>query len=785
MKKAREVRPGGWLATGMAKPNKSIRERLGWSHSDDANGTAVGGINSFYANNRSLFPDQYWQLYKSTPDVRACIDSIARRIATWDWYVKVNSDPRDEIEYSRLSEQSAKVRNFLAMPNTDGTTWQEMMQAMVTDLLLYDAGVIELVNDESGRMSELQVWLGSEFLPVVDDRGHLLYYEQDPGGATGEAVQIAPEDIAYFKIYSNTRSPLGLPMMETVINECVTVVLASEHAMLALDADEIPPGLLVLGGISGPAAERARTDLMAMKGKDHRIRVVTSPQPSGIDAKWLELRHTPKDLELLQVVAEMRRSIWRVFGVMPVELGETAGIPRAAAEIQMDVSSSHLISPILELIQARLNAQIVPKLVDADDIGKLSFTFDRIAPSTAEEKLSMAKRAESLIRQGVLTVNEARSEMGFMPIDGGDVAMVTTSYGPMPLSQVAAGYSPAVTVPMGDAAYASLDGGAIATDGGVSTGGTPDPVSTTPEETLSAKNPKINRTQTVKVTGWRGAMLSDPGLPSHWADPEAFKGERTIDLRSLANVVRDYTFEVASLYDGLVIEVGGIISSSYRGGAISVETSNQSKKRLSEAFDAFVVRWEMATTRYYINAARLGYEAAVDFMENVPDMSPVQVALSYQNKAMQYLVDSSGLVGTLKQKIGRILESATLSQRDRADQVSPEDSAGEVVAQVDKELEAQAYRIKNWSGKLVALASLVMVSALRSTVTIENGKPVVWKYDWRSQPGDNCVTCTTEGSSGPRLLSDISAYPASDTKCGAKCRCVLVIYKSDELTDVE
>jgi hypothetical protein len=68
---------------------------------------------------------------------------------------------------------------------------------------------------------------------------------------------------------------------------------------------------------------------------------------------------------------------------------------------------------------------------------------------------------------------------------------------------------------------------------------------------------------------------------------------------------------------------------------------------------------------------------------------------------------------------------------------------------------------------------------------MENGKPVVWKYDWRSQAGDNCVTCTTEGSSGPRLLSDLSTYPASDTKCGAKCRCVLVIYKSDELTDVE
>lgn len=777
-----KVRPGGWLATGNSPPKKSVRDRLGWSFNDNVT-ASTGGISSFYATNRSLFPEQYWQLYRSTPDVRACVDSITRRIATWDWYVKVNADPRDTVEYSRLSEQANKVRNFLALPNTDGTTWQEMMTAMVTDLLLYDAGVIELVKDESGRMSELQVWLGSEFMPVKDERGHLLYYEQDPESSTGEPVQIAPEDIAYFKIYSNTRSPLGLPMMETVINECVTVVLASEHAMLALDADEIPPGLLVLGGISGPAAERARTDLMAMKGKDHRIRVVTSPQPSGIDAKWLELRHTPKDLELLQVVAEMRRSIWRVFGVMPVELGETAGVPRAAAEIQMDVSSSHLISPILELIQARINAQIVPKLIDPEDMGKLSFTFDRIAPSTAEEKLSMAKRAESLIRQGVLTVNEARSEMGLMPIEGGDIAMVTTSYGPMPLSQVAAGYSPAVTVPMGDAAFASLDGGATVEEGGVSSGGTPDPVSATPSETLSVKVP--TKGSPGKEKGWRSAMLYDPGLPSHWANPETFKGERTLNLRDLASAVREYTFEIASLYGGLADEIGSIVASSYRGGSISLEISSHSRARMDEAFSAFVARWEMATTRHYINAANIGYDAAIDFMNNVPDIHPTQEALAYQSKAIQYLEDSSGLVGTLRQKIGRILEAATLSQRDRSDQVSPEDTAEEVMLQVDEELKAQSYRIKNWSGKLVALASLVMVGALRNTVTIESGKPVIWKYEWRSQSGDNCVTCTTEGGSGKRLLSDLSTYPAADTKCGAKCRCVLVIYKSNELTTIE
>jgi HK97 family phage portal protein len=783
----KETRAGGWLATG-GRPLKSTRDRLGFSAavSSDSTHNTPGSRYSFYAVHRSLFPSQYWALYKSTPDVRACVDSIVRRIATWDWYIKVKSDPRDEDEYKRLTELANKTRNFLAMPNTDGTTWQEMMTAMVTDLLIYDAGVIELVKDESGRLSELQTWLGSEFFPVTDRHGHLLYYEQDPEDAEAETVQIAPEDLAYFKIYANNRSDLGLPMMETVINEAVTVVLASEHAMLALDADEIPPGLLVLGGISGPAAERARSDLMAMKGKDQRIRVVTSPQPSGIDAKWLELRHTPKDLELLHVVAEMRRSIWRVFGVMPVELGETAGVPRAAAEIQMDVSSSHLISPILELIQARVNAQIIPRLIDPDDGGKVAFTFDRITPSTAEEKLSMAKRAETLIRQGVLTVNEARSDMGLMPIEGGDIAIVTTSYGPMPLAQVVAGYSPAVTVPLGGA-FADLDDvGAAAPGEAQETGSTAEATPTNTDAPSVLSNRPIRRgfkrpSLPNKEQGWRAALLNDPGLPSHWANPREFAGKKTLPLTPLGDVVRTYTWDVSRLYVDTANEVQAIIGSAYGGGGISVSDSMVAKKRINEALDAFEVKWQMATIPAYVDAARLGYTTASELLQDKPDLNPTSTALAYQDKAMLYLKDSRGIVGTLRQQLVRIVEAATLDQRDRADKVSPDDPPDEVIGKIDGEFRAQSSRIENWSGKLVALSYIVFVRAMQGTVAIENGKPVVWKYEWVTQPGKNCGTCVQEGASGARNLSELAVYPAQDTTCGARCRCVLVVYKEDEI----
>lgn len=926
------VRSGGWFnnsrITSATPKATALRDRIGWSHAAVTSSLYDTPTShySFYQRYRALYPEQYWQLYKTTPDVRACVDTIVRRIATWDWYIKVNADPRDTEKYERLTKEANRVRGFLARPSTDGTTWQEMMTALITDIMVYDAGVIELVNDDVGRLVELKCWLGSEWFPVIDKHGHLLYYEQQPEDMAEEPVQVNPENLAYFKLYNNTRSALGLPILETVINECLTAILSSEHAMLAMDADEIPPGLLVLGGVAGPAAERARADMMAMKGKDSRIRVVTSPQPNGIEAKWLELRHTPKDLELMNVVDQMRRAIWRTFGVMPVELGETTGVPRAAAEIQMDVSSSHLISPILELVQARINQQIVKRLVDPDDLDELSFTFDRVAPTTSVEKLDTAKRAEILLKKGVMTVNEVRAEMGYMPIAGGDIAIVETSIGPMPLEQVAQGLSPAVTIPFGDKAP-SLDDAGTDPDGAEQIGdlvvqpegvvGDEEGVSEVAEEGLSRTPmwrvkydsidfsvPKGVRNELERGLKWheeghggdglKSATVSwarrmyngddispekarkmrawlarhevdkkgkgfDPGedgfpspgrvawalwggdpavawsnklvrqmeaieekaskdqhphdcdceihgkthpgpdnsqwrfkalsshdwLPSDWQPEGKFKNYRTVDLGLLAGSVEDYTKDIAGLYIDTANEVQSVVIASYKNSSISVVDSARAQKQIDAIFDAFLVKWSTITIPHYMSVTRMGYEKSGEFARGIPSSNPSQMALAYHNDAMLYLQDSDGLVGTLREKIRLCLQNATLSQRDRIAEIEPGEGPDGVVRVIDEEFGAQAHRIKNWSGKLVALGSMALVAGLRSFVSIFGGEANTWYYEWVSESGRNCPTCAVEGSQGVRPLSELSTYPADGTICGANCRCVLVYWTGREVEDEE
>ena len=373
---------GGWLSVPQARKRKGVIPNSGLYNSGKT-------LLSDMRPDRFLSDGELWDVYRRTPDVRSCIDSIVRRVATFDWSIRPTVDPQSEY-YLDAVEIANRANRFLSAPNKNGDTWQDIMTAVLTDLLVYDAGAIELAHDSRGKLQELVPLRGCTIRPVLNKHGRLMEYTQDTtlGGVdsiSGESIQITdqptfkPRELVYFQLFPNTASNgYGSPLIEAIVNEIIILLRSSEHLMMAYDADEIPPGILVLAGISGNAAREARSDFQNLKGQDTKIRVLTTPDPSGAGAKWVELQRTPKDLEFETLVEQVRRVVWRVFGVMPVEMGASDEMPRATAQVQIDVSSSHLVTPMLEMLQAKINTRILPLVVGDSEMAQLvSFEFDR------------------------------------------------------------------------------------------------------------------------------------------------------------------------------------------------------------------------------------------------------------------------------------------------------------------------------------------------------------------------------------------------------------------------
>ncbi len=417
---------GSW--GGVSRKRKGIQFGYEWLAPSSNN----INVNQYQNPFRFLSNDQCWDAYRRCADLRAAVDSIVRRVATFDWLVSPTIDPHDE-RYHSLLEVCEKVRGFLLRPNKNGDTWQEVMTSFLTDTLVYDSGVLELVYDMDGTLRELVPLRGASVFPVIDEFGRVLEYEQNLIGANSMVFHLEPteeetpkfktNEIIYFSLFKNTSNPAGNPIIDSLVYEIIGLLRATQHAMLNLDADEIPSGILVLAGIAGRAAEEAKADLQKLKGQDHKIRVMTTPDPSGVGANWLQLKRTPKDIEMRDVIMDIKRTIYRTFGVMPVEMGMTEDMPRATATAQLDVASSHLVTPILELLQAKINAQVIPSLLKDESISSLiKFSFDRESRLTAKEQQELASTHQTYVRNGIMTRNEVRGVLGLLPLEGGDVA---------------------------------------------------------------------------------------------------------------------------------------------------------------------------------------------------------------------------------------------------------------------------------------------------------------------------------------------------------------------------
>jgi hypothetical protein len=62
----------------------------------------------------------------------------------------------------------------------------------------------------------------------------------------------------------------------------------------------------------------------------------------------------------------------------------------------------------------------------------LEFAWIDLRPADPAEQ---AKMLDLYVRGGIYTVNEARDILGFDPVPGGEVALVTTAAGPTPLAR--------------------------------------------------------------------------------------------------------------------------------------------------------------------------------------------------------------------------------------------------------------------------------------------------------------------------------------------------------------
>ena len=361
--------------------------------------------------------------YGENPVVYACASIIATAAASVK--LEVHSYDGD----SKKVDVKAPILDLLAKPNPM-QSWEDFCIEMVTwHRIAGEFFILRL--PEKGTPKELYL-LNPDLMKVEPGKGGNLPKEYVFGD--GANKRVFPVDvidgtsqILHVKTFNPVDPWRGLSPLAPAARSVDRHNNGSRWNSTLLKNSARPTGIIE---VAGTVAETTLAQLReyfkkAWQGVENAGNV---PMLTG-GAKFTALSHNPKDMDFKSSMEGAAKDIGLVYGVpLPLLTME------AATFSNMDAAQERLwtdtVLPLLNEIVTKLGQFLLP-LFDTKSKGKeLGYNADSV-PALEPKRERMFKRMAAAVGGGLLTPNEARAEMGYDTMEGGDTLLVPGSLKPI------------------------------------------------------------------------------------------------------------------------------------------------------------------------------------------------------------------------------------------------------------------------------------------------------------------------------------------------------------------
>jgi HK97 family phage portal protein len=352
--------------------------------------------------------------------VFACLMAISTAYpeAKLKVYRRITSGGTDELIDSPLQK-------LLNTPTPDGALTAEEMWFW-TAWAKHTDGNAYWVKVRSGNAvtgNVVQLWPVSPALmrPVTrkNSNDFISYYELQVGPNDFENIPI--ENVIHFKLGIDDKDMRkGISPLKSLARQIATDEEADKFTNILLKNYAVP-GLVIIPAVNAPI-DKDKADLIRQQfrnkfGGDNRGDVAVMSQGSDIK----QFGHSPKemDISILHRIPEERISA--VMGVPAIVAGLGAGLDRATyanfGEAREMFTESKLV-PNWRSDAAKINISLKPDFSSEESVYvEHDLTDVRALQEDENEKY---KRLALGVSGRWITVNEARSDVGLPPVDGGD-----------------------------------------------------------------------------------------------------------------------------------------------------------------------------------------------------------------------------------------------------------------------------------------------------------------------------------------------------------------------------
>ncbi len=142
--------------------------------------------------------------------------------------------------------------------------------------------------------------------------------------------------------------------------------------------------------------------------------------------KYVQVQNTVKDMDFPNLQLKNRDIILGVEGMPQSVMGISENVNKANAEAGDYTFARWIVKPRLDWKRAKLQEQLIPKFKNSKN---LLLGYEEVVPETIDQKKELA---ESGMRAGYLTINEARKLRGLDTDPNGDVYLIPLNLVPTP-----------------------------------------------------------------------------------------------------------------------------------------------------------------------------------------------------------------------------------------------------------------------------------------------------------------------------------------------------------------
>lgn len=364
--------------------------------------------------------DTYYKVFLGNQWVSGSVNVISKRITSGGWEcVEVeqgNGDPNNK----------KRIQDLLRFENIE-EDFLQFLRSIATDILVFGEAYCELVW-QNGVVVGLYMIDAVSMTTHFDKHGTVIKYTQSLERST-QTVDFEPDQIIRWWLPDPRAKKKALSPIEHLKDPVYLEQSMITWVEKFFKQGARPNFSVELGEETG--IEDAQRYVKFFKENYTGIQNAHVPPIMYGGGKIVECGNGTIDIDFDKGQDKQRDRVLAVYGVPPAELNiiESGNIGGGTGESQNKAFMYNTVIPIEQTILEKFNYRVIQK-----GLGIYDYTIKTRSADYRDDQV-ISNIEDKAVRNGTLTINEARAERGRSPVGGGDEAVIIAGKDVVPISR--------------------------------------------------------------------------------------------------------------------------------------------------------------------------------------------------------------------------------------------------------------------------------------------------------------------------------------------------------------